>query len=134
VLEVLLDHGAEQGEPLGSAYCALELALAVRRACENLRAYYGEHEIDGTRFLDIWYIYDRQIFCSPTFAAPFKNAAKLVGHLTAVTKYGADWHTIYLRASYKRPDPNEPFHVFGINFGSPNTSNLQCNDMANKTR
>ena len=46
----MADRGAEQVDPLGSAYCALVLARTNRRAYEKLRLYCVEYEINNQNF------------------------------------------------------------------------------------
>ena len=61
------DRGAEQGDPLGPAYCSLALlkcARAGRRAVEEL----------GGWAWDCWYMDDGQVVLPPRFAKAYLHA------------------------------------------------------------
>ena len=59
--KMAVDRGAEQGDPLGSLYCGLVLALVLERTRERLAAECPEH----ANFADAWYMDDGQLFCVP---------------------------------------------------------------------
>ena len=50
-----VDRGAEQGDPLGSVYCALVIADVLDLVRERLRE-------RGIHAFDVWYMDDGQIF------------------------------------------------------------------------
>ena len=54
------DRGAEQGDPLGSLYCGLVLAMVMERTRGRL-----ETERPDAKFGDAWYMDDGQIVCLP---------------------------------------------------------------------
>ena len=53
--QMRIDRGAEQGDPLGSVYCAVVLADAI----DTVRA---KLQIKCVDVFDLWYMDDGQIF------------------------------------------------------------------------
>ncbi len=68
----LVDRGAEQGDPLGSAYCALVVALVMQRTRERLKEQCGDDKT--LQLADVWYMDDGQVFCHPAVADKFLQA------------------------------------------------------------
>ena len=64
---VSCDRGAEQGDPLGPAYCACVLAECAKAACEAV-------EQAGGWVWDAWYMDDGQVLLPPKHAAAYLTA------------------------------------------------------------
>ena len=136
--EVCVDRGAEQGDPLGPAYCGYVIADAVEAALASLAD--GRQDI-----FDVWFMDDGQVFLPPELVDPFlraldqefekvgatrgrgptvKSTARLLS--VAVSPPGsADWATDYVRASCKVLDPADPIEILGVRLGAPAEEQVQ---------
>ena len=135
--EICVDRGAEQGDPLGPAYCGFVLADVVEAAVASM----GGH---AKSLLDVWYMDDGQVFLPPCLVDPFlraldvelerigatrgsgpdvKSTARLLSSGTAVTST-LEWATAYVRDTCKVRGAAEPLEVLGIRFGEPATEQL----------
>ena len=128
---VRVDRGAEQGDPLGPAFCGLVLADAMAAARVRLGPM-------AAHIHDVWFMDDGQVFMHPLLVDPFlqaldlelarigatrgtgpevKSVARLFGPSLSENEQ-EDWATEHVRASCKVPDKEEPLEVLGINIGT----------------
>ena len=131
---LLVDRGAEQGDPLGSLYCGLVIALTMERVRRKLEETLGEKPA----LADAWFMDDGQVFCKPELVDDFlreldeelarvgatrgegdhvKSVARLVGSEEDVAMVGHDWITERVRRTCKLPGNNSPIHVLGVDIG-----------------
>ena len=140
---VRIDRGAEQGDPLGSLYCAVvmaDVAEATRHAmseseqsCES-----QEEQTLQSRFRDFWYIDDGQVYCCPSLVdrylrtldyeaskcgasrgtgADIKSTVRLVGRSDLLAEVDCDWVTDYVANTCKVLEPNATVEVLGVVVG-----------------
>jgi len=67
---VQIDRGAEQGDPLGSLYCALVLADVLSRTRSRLATERAEQGATSASFWDAWFMDDGQLICEPSLVDP----------------------------------------------------------------
>ena len=129
-----VDRGAEQGDPLGSLYCGVTLAMAVAKARARLA---DCAELDSPKvFFDVWYMDDGQVLLDPATGHAFleilddelakvgatrgsgdgvKSVARLIGSGAACREAGDAWVTDRIRATCKLPGANAPSEgILGI--------------------
>ena len=61
---VMSDCGAEQGDPLGSLYCAVVFATVCKWVHERL-APSDSGQAEEPEYWDTWYMDDGQVICKP---------------------------------------------------------------------
>ena len=130
-----VDRGAEQGDPLGSLYCALVLAdVASRTRAAMTQELQNEGIQCNAPFLDAWYMDDGEVFCKPAFVELFlrildleaakvgatrgsgpdvKSTARLCGSTSSIDAIGDTWVSDYIRRTCKVGRPNVPVEVLG---------------------
>ena len=117
---VLVDRGAEQGDPLGSLYCGLTLVRVMGKVRARM-------DVGDAAFFDMWYMDDGQVLIDPGAADLFlqvldeelnavgasrgsgegvKSVARLVGSEAACDEAGVGWITERIRDTCKLPGPN----------------------------
>ena len=132
--KVRIDRGAEQGDPLGSIYCALVLADVM----DIVRAKLDAKSICA---FDFWYMDDGQIFCDARYVdtvlqtldevaaevgaargrgSDAKSVVRLLGQATALEAVDRVWCTDHVAATTK-PIPESGGHVLGIDFEDQST-------------
>ena len=132
---IRIDRGAEQGDPLGSLYCAVVLADVVERARGTVQRELAASDTPCPRpFVDMWYMDDCEVFCDPSHVDVFlrcldveaakvgatrgsgadvKSFARLCGPADAVEQLGDSWVTSYIQRTCKVGRPNVPVEVLG---------------------
>ena len=145
--KLAVDRGAEQGDPLGSLYCGLVVAMVMEHTRKRL-----DEECPGlAKFSDAWYMDDGQLFCKPEAVddilrvldeelakvgatrgcgSNVKSVARLVGQADAVRTHGDGWLTARVRDSCKLPGANSTVHVLGVDIGDDRARNEQFQNTA----
>ena len=133
----LIDRGAEQGDPLGSVYCAVVLMDVAERVRQRTRL----------PLLDVWFMDDGQMLSRPSDADDLlraldvelarvgarrgtgedaKSVARLIGTAAACDEHGHQWVTEHIRNTCRVPglpgsrlsgESPDQAHVLGIDFG-----------------
>ena len=142
--DLRIDRGAEQGDPLGSVYCA----LVISDVCEIVRE---RLHVKGIDIFDLWYMDDGHIICDAVHVdavlrmldevvaevggvrgvgADAKSVVRILGTASAVQAVDEEWCTEYVARSTK-PIPTFGGHVLGVNFESPETITSQFEGIIN---
>ena len=147
-----VDRGAEQGDPLGSIFCALVLGLAIKRVRETLIVETPSGELK-LAFFDVWYMDDGQVVIDPSLVDRYlrcldaelakvgatrgngvdvKSVARFVGDAEAKKECGNSWITDYIR-DICQVEPTSVPHCLGVDFGgseeSSNQSDAACSSV-----
>ena len=149
--KLAVDRGAEQGDPLGSLYCGLVIAMVMERTRERL----GVERPDLAEFADAWYMDDGQLVCAPEAVDDVlrvldeefdkvgatrgrgqnaKSVARLVGPADKVQEFPLTWITERVRDTCKLPGDNAAVHVLGVDMGSVDVRNEQFAQAARNVR
>ena len=133
-----IDRGAEQGDPLGSVYCALVIADVLEIVRDRLRE-------KGIQVFDVWYMDDGQIFCDPEHVGEVlrtldelslevgavrgrgdnaKSVVRILGTDAAISAASTEWCAEYVIESTK-PIPTTGGHVLRVDFESTPDISLQ---------
>ena len=140
--KLCVDRGAEQGDPLGSVYCALVLADALEIVRERLRA-------KGVDIFDLWYMDDGQIICDALhvdevlrtldlilteigamrgFGTDAKSMVRILGEPRALQAVDGQWCSQYVTDSTKAI-PASGGHILGIDFEGSAQITLQFEEV-----
>ena len=148
-----IDRGAEQGDPLGSIFCALVLGMVTKRVREKLIAETPPGETKPA-FFDVWYMDDGQVVMDPTLVdrylrtldfelakvgatrgngADVKSVARLVGVAEAKDERGDLWITGYIRDTCQVEPMSVP-HCLGVDFGSDEVCSDQFDSISSNVQ